>query len=96
MLTQGWWPPRYDPADLAAVATGTKAQWQIQAARRWLVRYPGLTYPQPGWSDGPAHPVTGVAFDPVDHRLYVAVRWAWSPSAPASGTVVSVHQVATT
>ncbi len=84
----------YDPGDLAAVAAGTTPQWAIQPARSWSVRYPGLTYPQPGWSDGPQHPVTGVCFDTVEHMVYVAVQWPWSPGAPASGTLVSAYEIA--
>lgn len=46
-----WWV--YDPADLGRVASGTAQRWQIQAAKRWPVRYPGQPSPLSGWSDEP-------------------------------------------
>lgn len=82
----------YDPADLADVAAGRKQQWQIQPAARWAVQYPSITYPLPGWSDGPAQPVTGVAWDAPTKRLYVGLRHAWRPSGPPAGTLVSVYE----
>lgn len=83
----------YGPADLAQVAAGRRRPWEIQPRRILSVRYPGLDYPLAGWADGPSHHVVGVTFDPVRHRLYVAVRRPWSPGVEA-GHLVSAYQVA--
>lgn len=70
------WVYIYDPYDLAEVARGVKKQWEIQAVNRWAIQFPGLTYPLSGWSDEPAKMVTGVTYDSVARRAYVAVRFA--------------------
>jgi len=82
----------YDPADLLAVAGGRRRQWAIQPRRAWRVRYPGLPDPLPGWADEPRNMVTGAVWDPVDRRLYVAVRFAWLQGG-APGHTVHVYGV---
>jgi hypothetical protein len=68
------WCYVYDPADLAAVATGRRKQWEIQARRWFPIRFPGLRYPLPGWANEPENMVVGVAHNPSTRRLYVSVR----------------------
>ena len=70
-----WWYV-YDPADLSRVALGQKQEWEIQAAVKWSVQYPGLTYPLEGWGGLPWYLISGVTFDQTKGRLYVAVRFA--------------------
>lgn len=70
-----WWY-LYDPADLAAVARGTKKQWEIQARSTWQVEYPGVAYPLSRWSGDPAQHVVGVTFDEKAQTLNIAVRFA--------------------
>jgi PKD repeat protein len=66
----------YNPADLAAVASGAKQQWQIQPEYEWTT--PALT---PGGDangytgDGGVN-VEGVVFDPTTSRLSVLVSSA--------------------
>ncbi len=87
------WCVVFDPHDLALVASGRRAQWQVQPRRRWPLRFPGISYPLPGWSNGPEHTVTGVVFDPDARLLFVAVRRPWSVSNPDAGTVVATYEV---
>jgi len=68
-----WWFV-YDPVDLAKVAQSQKQQWEIQPAATWQVQYPGLTYPLGGWSDVVGNLISGVTYDNITRRLYVAVR----------------------
>ena len=70
-----WWFV-YDPADLAQVAQGQKQQNAIQPKSSWAVQYAGLSYPLPGWADGPGNQITGSTYDPVGNRVYIAVRFA--------------------
>lgn len=83
-----WWFV-YDPADLALVAAGRRRQWQIQPARSWRVRVPGLPDPLPGWSDGPRNLVTGAVFDRPESLLYVAVRFGTGPERDAQHLVLA-------
>ncbi|MBM3678662.1 MAG: hypothetical protein FJW96_12390 [Actinobacteria bacterium] len=87
-----WWFV-YDPADLARVAAGRRKQWQIQPARSWRVRVPGLPDPLPGWSDMPRNLVTGAVFDAPTSRLYVAVRFG-TGDEPGASHLVLAYQVA--
>jgi hypothetical protein len=86
-----WWYV-YDPADLAAVATKKKQQWQIQPAQTWSVQYPGVRYPLSGWADEPKQPVVGASFDRDFRTLYVAVRFALGVRA-GSPIVVYAYRV---
>lgn len=84
-----WWYV-YDPADLAAVAQGAKEQYEIQAKYTWPVEYPGLSYPLPRWDGGdPGNLVSGVTYDSVTRRVFVAVRFAGNGGA----TKVYVYEV---
>ena len=84
-----------DPAHLAQVAAGQRPQWSVQPTTSWTVQYPGIAYPQPGWANEPFNQVVGSVYDPVDARLYVAVRDPWSPNHPDAGHVVAVYDIAT-
>ena len=68
------WIYVYDPDDLADVAQGIKEQWEIQAADKWEIQFPGLDYPLPGWDSAPKFSVTGATFDSTTNRLYISVR----------------------
>lgn len=70
-----WWF-EYSPADLAAVAAGTKQQWQIQPSQSWQMQYPGISYPMGTWQDEPGQHVVGSTFDPATQTLFIAVRFA--------------------
>ena len=83
----------YDPADLAAVARGEREQWGVQPARSWRPEYPGIPAELPGWDGEAPNMVSGVVFDPVDARLYVAVRFSWTGEYDA-GTTVYAFDVA--
>jgi hypothetical protein len=68
----------YDPKDLAAVASGAKAQSQIQPAAYWSDA--DLPLPEPdrqGWTGLGISSMGGAAFDPTTNRLYVLVEGAW-------------------
>lgn len=89
-----WWY-FYDPADLAAVASGAKKSWEIQPTEEHAVSYPGVSG-QGTWYDLPDHMITGIVFDPVASRLYVAVGFGSYPSlqgAQYGSTLVEVYQV---
>ncbi len=65
----------YNPADLAAVASGLKQQWQIQPEYEWT----SSTLPLPsedasGWQGTGLSQVGGITFDPTTNRLYVLVN----------------------
>jgi hypothetical protein len=67
----------YSPADLAAVASGAKQQWEIQPKYEWTM--PSLpmgpldvnNYTGDGTSQ-----IGGIAFDPTTNRMYVEVNGA--------------------
>jgi hypothetical protein len=63
----------YDTADLALVARGKKAEWQIQPSFD-IVQYPGLTYPLHRWAGAPGVRVLGISYDERTQRLYVGLR----------------------
>ena len=67
----------YNPADLAAVASGAKQQWQIQPEYEWTT--PAL--PESVYGGSPSY-VGGVTFDPTTNRLYVLMEGAtgWNGS----------------
>ncbi len=68
----------YNPADLAAVATGAKQQWQIQPEYEWTTPALPLTDGDVnGFAGGGASMVSGVAFNPTTNQLYVLVNDAW-------------------
>lgn len=85
-----------DPAQLAQVAAGQRPQWSVQPTTSWTMQYPGIAYPQPGWANEPFNMVVGSVYDPIDARLYVAVRDPWSPNHPDAGHVIAVYDIATT
>ena len=67
----------YNPADLAAVASGAKQQWQIQPEYEWTTpTLPFGPFDQAygnGFSGDGNSNVGGVVFDPTTNRLYVLV-----------------------
>jgi hypothetical protein len=68
----------YDPADLAAVASGAKQQWQIQPKYEWTTpTLPIGPYDANGWQGDGASNIGGIAFDPTTNRLYVEANGAW-------------------
>ena len=77
----------YNPADLAAVASGAKQQWQIQPEYEWTT--PAL--PVPPSQYGPA--LGGVAFDPTTNRLYVLVEGATGWNGSEAYPEMYVYQV---
>jgi hypothetical protein len=77
----------YGPADFVKVAQGQNQEWEIQPTE-YLVQYPGISYPLPGWSDWADNLITGVTFDSTANRLYIRGRFAG-----AHGTRVFVYQV---
>ncbi len=86
-----WWYI-YDPADLGAVAKGSKKSWEIQAAERAPVSYPGVSYPIDPWQDLPPYMVSGVAFDQTTLRLYIAIRFG-GPGGSYGTTAVHAYSV---
>ena len=68
----------YDPKDLAAVAAGTKKQWQIQPTHRWTDDVLPMIYDKKGWSGDGGNMVGGVTFDAKTKRLYVLASGVWS------------------
>jgi len=84
----------YDPADLAKVAQKQLERWQIQAAGRWKVSYPGQSDPLPGWADEPQQMVVGSVWDAASSRVYVALRQTFNPdSSGERGLVVYAYEV---
>jgi hypothetical protein len=83
----------YSRNQFASVAGGT-SQDQIQPAK-YVVQFPGLTYPLPKGSGLPRYACTGMAYDAVNQNLYVAIMFA--SNAPAfnssSCTVIYVYHV---
>jgi len=79
----------YDPADLAAVAAGSKKAWQIQPVVNQDWHFPGLTYPLGGGADEPAQLVTGCTLDVTGQLLYLQVRNV----GPVSGVLGHVPYV---
>jgi PKD repeat protein len=68
----------YNPADLAAVASGAKQQWQIQPEYEWTdSTLPLGNLDQSGWEGDGASQVGGITFDPTTNRLYVLVNAVW-------------------
>ncbi len=68
----------YDPADLAAVASGAKRQWQIQPKHIWTdPALPLGPLDQSGWSGDGVNQVGGLTFDPTTNRLYVLLTAIW-------------------
>lgn len=88
-----WWMT-YRWADLAEVAAGTRAQWAVQPAASWRVRYPRLPDPLPIFDTVHRHMVVGAAFDAPTSQLHVVTRAGWSTGAPGEfGHTVHVYGV---
>ena len=72
----------YNPADLAAVASGAKQQWQIQPEYEWTTpTLPFGPFDQAngnGYTGDGMSSVGGVVFDPTTNRLYVLEEGAIS------------------
>jgi PKD repeat protein len=83
----------YDPADLAAVASGTKQQWQIQPKYIWSDANLPMPADASGWQGNGNNQVGGVAFDPTTNRLYVLVTGAWTDNPYEAYPEVFVYQV---
>jgi len=82
----------YDPADLAAVASGAKQQWQIQPKYEWTT--PSLLGgDQNGFSGDGSINVGGVVFDPTTNRLYVLVENVYAFNGFEAWPEMYVYQV---
>lgn len=86
-----WWYI-YNPADLGAVAKGSKKSWEIQAVERAAVSYPGVNYPIGRWQDLPPYMVTGVAFDQAASRVYISIRFG-GPGGSYGTTAIHAYSV---
>ena len=82
-----------DPMDLADVAHGVKQQWEVQAKGWKNVEYPGISYPLPGWDNGPYTRIVGVTYDSVGKRLFILIQLAWGTTWPDMGTTVYEYAV---
>ena len=80
--------------DQFASVVGGVAQDQIQPTR-YAVNFPALTYPLPGGWGGSPHQCIGMAYDPVDRKLYIAIAFAsiFPTFSSSSVTVIYVYQV---
>jgi hypothetical protein len=67
----------YDPADLAAVASRRKKQWEVQPKHFWLDKVLPIDVDKNGWSGDGVSMVGGATFDARTNRLYVLVNNAW-------------------
>ena len=83
----------YNPADLAAVASGAKQQWQIQPEYEWTTPALPLGESQAGYSGDGVQNVEGVAFDPTSNRLYVLESAAANFNGFESWPEIYVFQV---
>jgi hypothetical protein len=75
-----------DPADLAAVAQGTKTNYTVEPYETFAVEFPWVTYPltseQIEWASG-KHFVGGVAVTPDHSRIYVGYARGLTGTRPA-------------
>ncbi len=81
----------YSADQLAEVATGKKKEWEIQPTF-WDVKYPGVTYPLPGFAGASAHMITGSTYDATTQTYYVAVKAAMGRFV-GSATYVYAYKV---
>jgi hypothetical protein len=84
------WCFTYSPRDLASTVAGLNQPWELQPSSQQAIKFPGLSYPLPGWQDEPSNLVTGVTYDSTTRMLYVGVRFA----SPGKNTVVHAYNVA--
>jgi hypothetical protein len=83
-----WWFS-INPADLALVATGKKADHDV-IPNYWNVQYPGYSYPFPHQQGAPDTLPAGATFDSTTNRLYLNIPQSTSSYFPT----VAVYQVA--
>jgi PKD repeat protein len=85
----------YNPADLAAVASGAKQQWQIQPEYEWTTpTLPLDSYEmQNGYSGDGYETIGGIVFDPTTNRMYVQVEGATGYNGSETWPEMYVYQV---
>jgi hypothetical protein len=84
----------YNPADLAAVASGLKQQWQIEPEYQWVSStLPLSPLDVSGWSGNGVSQVGGITFDPSTNRLYVLVNNVANWNGSEAWPLIYVYQM---
>jgi hypothetical protein len=83
----------YNPADLAAVASGVKQQWQIQPQYEWTTPSLPMQDSSTGYAGDGSTFADGAVFDPTTNRLYVLVSAATGWNGSEAWPEMYVYQV---